>query len=178
MFKVNDTVLYGAEGVCRIDELTEKDFRGKRVKYYVLKPIYKTNSILDDPMENEELVGRMRTVPTQEEIRDILQKASQDESIWIEDEAERKVRYREILASGSSREIMQLIRTLYVHQKEQKAKGKKLHMAEERLLKEAEKLLCDEFALVLGMQQDQAISYIWDRLGKTDSESRNQAAEG
>ena len=160
MFNVNDTVLYGIEGVCRITELTERDFRGKKVKYYVLKPVYKENATLFVPMDNKTLVGKMRIVPTAEEIKKIIREMPAEESIWIEDENTRKARYKEIIAGGDSRELVQLIKTLYLHQKEQRAKGKKLHMAEERFFKEAEKMLYDEFAVVLGMKPGEVLPFI------------------
>ena len=39
-------------------------------------------------------------------------------------------------------------------------RGKKLHIADERMLREAEKMICDEFAYVLGISQEEVPAYI------------------
>ena len=40
MFQINDTVVYGAQGVCRIEEISKREMAGKAMEYYVLKPVY------------------------------------------------------------------------------------------------------------------------------------------
>ena len=40
------------------------------------------------------------------------------------------------------------------------ARGKKLHVADERMLQEAEKMICDEFSYVLGIPKEEVPSYI------------------
>lgn len=160
MFKVNDTVIYGTEGVCRVMDITERMFRDKKIRYYVLKPVYKENATIFVPTENETLTAKMRQVLSPEEVRTIIDGMAGEESIWIEDENERKLRYKTILTSGNCHELVRLIRTLYLHQQEQKARGKKLHLADERFFKEAERMLYDEFAVVLNLRQDQVLPYI------------------
>ena len=39
MFQINDTVVYGAQGVCRIEEISKREMAGKAMEYYVLKPV-------------------------------------------------------------------------------------------------------------------------------------------
>lgn len=160
MFRVNDLVLYGSDGICRITEITKRLFREKTVEYYVLKPVYNKNATLFVPTENEQLTAKMRPALTKEEIRTIIQDMPESEIVWIEDEAERKLRYREILSSGNSHELVKLIKTLYIRQQQQKAIGKKLHMADERFFREAEKLLYNEFAVVLDIPQEEVLPYI------------------
>ena len=41
MYKESDIVVYGTEGVCRIQGTTEKKFDGKTIQYYILTPIDK-----------------------------------------------------------------------------------------------------------------------------------------
>lgn len=160
MFHVNDTVIYGVEGVCRIIEITERTFRDKNICYYVLKPVYKENATIFVPTENEALTARMRPILSAEEINNIIQSMSKESDIWINDENERKLRYKAILTGGDCRELVRLIRTLYNHQQKQKAIGKKLHLADDRIFKEAERMLYDEFAASLNLRQDQVLPYI------------------
>ena len=39
MYSINDTVLYGANGVCRVSDICQKEFSGTAKDYYILRPI-------------------------------------------------------------------------------------------------------------------------------------------
>ena len=68
MFQVNDMVLYGTNGVCKVVDIDERDCGGRMVEYYILKPIYAANSTIFVPVNNEKLTSKMRYVLTKEEI--------------------------------------------------------------------------------------------------------------
>ena len=38
-YQINDTVMYGADGVCIISEITERKIGTEIHKYYILKPV-------------------------------------------------------------------------------------------------------------------------------------------
>ena len=46
MFAVNDTVVYGVQGICVIDEITKRDFGGKSEDYYVLHTVFGNNCVV------------------------------------------------------------------------------------------------------------------------------------
>ena len=46
MFSINDTVLYGANGVCRITDICQKEFSGVIKDYYILTPVSYTHLTL------------------------------------------------------------------------------------------------------------------------------------
>ena len=56
--------------------------------------------------------------------------------------------------------MLRLIRTLKLHEKQQLKRGKRLHMADERFLKEAEKMVLGEFAYVLNESTDDILNRI------------------
>lgn len=72
----------------------------------------------------------------------------------------RKEKYREILKNGDRQELIQLIRTLYLHQQELKKAGKKFHATDEKILNEAEKILHHEFAYVLDIKLEEVVPFI------------------
>ena len=170
MFKINDNVLYGMEGVCKIAEITEKNLGNKRMKYFVLKPIYKDNSTVFVPADNEALAAKMRRVLSEDEIYEIIRAIPDDEPIWIDDENTRKCVYKEILSNGDRRELSRLIKTLYLHRDEQEEKGKKLHLSDERFLKDAESTLYNEFALVLEMKPEQVLPFIKKQISLSEEQ--------
>ena len=84
---------------------------------------------------------------------------------WISNENERKEQYKSIIASGDHLELIKLIKALYVHKKAREADGRRLHMSDERFIKEAEQLLYDEFQYVLKLHsKDDLMKYILARI--------------
>lgn len=160
MYQIDDTVLYDTQGVCKIADITEKDFGGRRLAYYVLKPIYDEKSTVFVPVDNQTLTQKMRRILSEEEIRALIRSMPQEEVNWIEDENERKLAYKQVLTQGDRTKLIQTIKALYLHREEQRTQGKKLHVADERFFKEAEKMLYDEFAHVLHIQREEILPYI------------------
>ncbi len=163
-YQINDTILYGTQGVCKITGTVQKDFGGCVMDYYTLQPVYSDNSVIYVPMHNEALLRKMRRVLSPEEIYTLIQAMPRQEVSWIENENERKERCREILSRGDRLELIRAIKALYLHQQELQKTGKKLHVSDERFLKEAEKMLYDEFALVLNIKEDEVLPFIMKQI--------------
>lgn len=164
MYQVGNTVIYKNDGVCKITEIIIRTFREKEIEYYVLNPVHNQNAEILVPKNNPDLVGKMRKVLTKEEIIQIIEAMPDEEEIWILNETDRKEKYREILNSGDRTELVRLIKTLYVHKQNQKQCGRKLHLADEKILRDAEKMLFDEFAYVLEIAPEEVLEYIKAKL--------------
>lgn len=163
-FQVNDSVLYGSEGVCRITDICEQDFMGARAQYYVLKPVYTPGSTVFVPAANETLVAKMRRILSPDEIRCLIKTMPDEATLWIDDDNTRRARYAEILQNGDRAELVGLIKALYHRREAQQAKGRKLHVADERYLRDAEKVLYDEFAHVLRIKRDEVLPFIMEQI--------------
>ncbi len=168
MFQVNDTILYGTDGVCTISEITHMTIKGKTLEYYVLKPAQGSQSTIYVPTQNEKLLGKMRKVLSAEEIHEMIQSMPDEETVWIEDEAERKQTCARILQSGDRRALIRMIKALYLHQQDLKRAGRKFHVSDERFLKEAERILYNEFAHVLHLEQSEVLPFIREQIGLLD----------
>ena len=59
---------------------------------------------------------------------------------------------------------VEAVRALYRHRREQEARGKRLYIADERFLKEAERLIEDEFAVSLEIEPKEVRPFIEHRL--------------
>ena len=164
MYQIGNTVIYKNDGVCKITEIIVRTFREKEIEYYVLNPVHNQNAEILVPKNNPDLVGKMRKVLTKEEIIQIIEAMPDEEEIWILNETDRKEKYREILNSGDRTELVRLIKTLYVHKQNQKQCGRKLHLADEKFLRDAEKMLYDEFAYVLEIAPEEVLEYIKAKL--------------
>lgn len=160
MLKINDIVLYEAEGVCKIKDITKENFGEGIMEYYVLQPIYKDSLMIFVHTGNDHLISKMRRVLSREEIEKIILTMPEEELLSIEDESAREIKYQEIINSGDRRAVVKLIKTIYLRQKNRKEQKKNPYAIDERFLKEAEKLLYDEFALVLNVKPNQVLPLI------------------
>ena len=70
-----------------------------------------------------------------------------------------------ILDSGDTYSLICLLKSIYKHKYDRISDGKKLHVIDERIMKEAEKVLCDETAYLLGIERESAGLFIRERLG-------------
>ncbi len=143
MYQVNEIILYGSEGICKIDNMMTRHVNGQPIEYYVLKPIKSESSTIYVPTLNEELTKKMKKVLSYQEIIDLIH-----------------LRYKGILRDGNRQEIMQLIRTLYLHQLKLKEEGKKFHASDDKFYKDAERILYEEFAYVLNISEEEVVPFI------------------
>ena len=163
-FSIHDVVVYGSNGTCEIVDICEKSFGGVRQNYYILRPVYDAKSTVFVPVENQALCARMRPLLQREEIDALIDAMPEEESVWIEDEKLRRETYRAIIERGDREELVQLIRTLYLHQQKQMRQGKKLHLADQRFFHDAQKMLHDELAFVLQIAPADVGDFIAKRL--------------
>ena len=59
---------------------------------------------------------------------------------------------------------VKLIKTLYFQKKSQKNKNKSLRDTDKRFMKDAERMLYEEFAHVLKIERDQVLSFIIEQI--------------
>lgn len=161
MYQIGDMVLYGMEGVCEITGKEHRATAGVEGDYYVLKPVENGQSTVWVPAGNPQLVHKMRKLLSAQEVYQLIHKmASQPVMPWENNDRARRDHFQEILRSGDRMSLISMIRTLYLHQQELAAKGKKIHLSDEKQMKEAEKQLYEEFAHVLHIDRDQVVPFI------------------
>lgn len=167
MFRVNDVIIYGSQGVCRITGTEEKVLSGKKKTYFVLKPVDDKGATVFVPTDNALALNKMRRLLTKDEIHDLIDFMGSDTAVWVENENARKELYKSILAKGDHQELIKMIKAIYAHKLEREAEGKRLHMSDERFFKDAEQILYNEFQYVLeiGCKED-LMRYILSRLEK------------
>ena len=159
MFSVGQNVLYGTNGVCVVNDITKKKVGKVSMEYYVLKPLDTNFSTLFVPTGNENLVKKIRTVMTKDMINDILSHLPEPGE-WNDNKQERSEQFKEVISNGDFTELIRMIRLIYKHSDELSELGRHLHMSDERLLKEAEKMVTEEIEFVLDVDKQQAIEMI------------------
>ena len=164
MFKVNDVVVYGAQGVCEIIAIEEKKIDGASKSYFVLKPRADRGATFYVPTWNEKAWGKMRKVMTKKDVDALIDSMPTKVPTWIANENERKETYKKILASGDQAAIISMVQALFAHKKEREAEGKRLHMSDEHFMKDAEQLLYNEWQYVLNVDKAGLMNYIINRI--------------
>lgn len=164
MFQLGDQVIYGIHGMCRIIELETRKIDKKLIEYYVLEPVEQPGARFFVPTQNQAAVSKLQRVLTRQELDALLQTASSTADVWIDDENQRKMRYRELINSGDRISLIGMIRALLRHKQAQEAAGKKFHLCDENFLRDAQKLLSTEFSSVLNIAPDEVGDYIKNAL--------------
>lgn len=165
MFQVDDVIIYGSQGVCRITGIEEKRISGAKKTYFVLEPVQAGGATVFAPVDNEQVRKKMRRLLTKNEIHDLIDSVSEGDAAWVENENERKDCYRKILAEGDRGSLIHMIKAIYLHKKAREAEGKRLHMTDEHFFKDAERILYNEFQYVLELEsREDLMQYIISRI--------------
>ncbi len=164
MFEVGEKVLYSVNGVCEITEITQKAFGKTKIDYYVLKPVFNEASTVFVPVKNETLVKKMKKLMSAQQLDEVLDSVSATEVEWNEDEMTRRQNFKDVISSGIVEDILVILKALWSHRNSQNEKGRKLHISDEVYLKEAEKMIKEEIAFVIGVEQENVLPYIQNKI--------------
>ncbi|MBR7071719.1 MAG: transcriptional regulator [Clostridia bacterium] len=164
MYNVNDVVMYGAFGICKITAVEKRNFTGEKQEYYVLKHIYSNKNVFYVPTNNEIALSKIHPICSKEEVDMLISCMNTEDLIWIDDDIKRKEEYSRIIRDGKKPEIILLIKTLYLRRQELSKCGRKLRSLDENYLSLAENMLFEELSYALGIEKDKVIGYIEEHL--------------
>lgn len=165
MYKIGDTVLYGSEGVCKITQITEKSFGDTAIEYYILTPVFNERSTFFVPTKNETLVSRMKPILTNGEIMELINNTDESDG-WIENDIERKEVFRSIISSGEIKSVISIFKSIIHHKEMLDTAGKRLHKADEMVLKESQKILYEELAMEMELSKDDVVNIVCSKIKK------------
>ena len=144
MFRKGDTIVYATTGVCVIDDIREQACTGEVHTYYVLQPVFDSSSKVFAPVGTSE--QKMRAVLTAGEADELVRALPDAPADWIDNDTRRKETFSAMLRSGDRSELVRLVKTLHLHRLELQQCGRKFHLADERMLRDAERVLFEELA--------------------------------
>ena len=164
MYDIGDYVVYGHNGICRVEDITNPGFSGvdKDKKYYVLQPLNTKGSRIYSPVNNKKVL--IRSVMTSEEAEKFIEEIPMVEVLWIGNEKMREESYKAAMLTCEPVEWVKIIKTLYLRGKDRIRQGKKITATDERYLKLAEESLYSELAFALDKQKEEMEAYITDRI--------------
>lgn len=164
MYQAGDQVVYGMHGVCRVVQEEKRVIDRKTVTYLVLEAVGRNGSRFYVPTHNASAMSKIRPILTEQELDVLLCCEETLADGWIPEEGKRKLAYREAISSGDRVLVAKILRALYRHKAERIAAGKKFHMSDDNFLRDAEKLLVSEAAIVRDCDVDAAKQYIRSKL--------------
>lgn len=160
MYQQGDRVLYGIHGVCQIISTEIRKVDRKSVEYFALEPLEQPGTRYYIPTQNQTALLKLRPILSGEALKTLLTSSEIQQDVWINDESQRKLCYRDLLANADRCALLQMITTLY-RQKQLRIKaGKKFHLCDENFLRDALKIIASEYAFIFGVTPKEAGEHI------------------
>lgn len=162
MHQVGEKIVYGAEGIMRIVDISDVEVAGCTKKYYVLESVERASAGRTYvPIDNERLTARMRPLLTREEILELLHGAKDAPGTeWSRDNRVRNERFKNIMESGDRARLLAMIRDIYAAGQKRISEGKKNYVSDENAMHRAERLLHSELAEVLSIDEADVPEFI------------------
>lgn len=167
---VGNYVVYCSREICLIESVVKRCFDGvNETDYFRLVPIESGNSAYYIPCDN--YMTKVRPLLTEEEIYSLIDEMPGADEKWCSDRNERKHLFNSVLKSNDYHEIISMMRSLYIHRERRLSEGKKLLASDERVIGEAEHLIHQEIAFVLGMEEADVRAFIVSRIGNGSADT-------
>lgn len=159
MLTIGTYVIHEKYGICLVKEI-QKDMKvgTKRNDYFVLKPVYSPTSSVYIPLASKTAEEKLRELPSAEKILGLLKSGSSLE--WIEDSKTRSDMFEKILSEGNRKNILEMIKCIEEKKAELEKQSKRLRISDETVLKNAEKIISEEFSFILGIPKENVGEYI------------------
>lgn len=168
MFESGSYIIYGATGVCKISDVRKERFNNEEKLYYIIQPVYAGNSTIYAPVGISE--KRMKPILSSGEVHELINIMPDEPLIRSDSDNSRKEKYAEILKNADRRELVMLMKTLYSERENKLLNRKKVSAVDEKMMKDAEKLLYEEFAHVLNIEIEEVDAFIRKELKLTPAD--------
>jgi len=164
MFQIGDLIIYGGEGVCRVEEIGTPDIPAisKDRSYYTLKPLYRDGKTFT-PVDT---TVPMRPIITPEQAQMLIAYIPQIEPDPCPEKNLRLLseHYNKLIQSYNCADLVQLIRTVYAKNQTAQKNKKKIGQLDERYMRKAEDMLYGELAIAFNIPKDEVETYITEKI--------------
>ena len=154
MYSIQDYVVCGSSGVCRVEDICVPSYAVLKVPHYVLQPIYDHKTKVTIPAEGGN--ARFRNPIDREEAEAFFIRFAHCELLFCSDNRYVAKFASEILSSGEWLRWLGLLKGFTQKNMQQKARGKTLTMREDSLYTRIKTLVMGELAFALGISPEEA----------------------
>lgn len=160
MFAIGDLVVYGGEGVCRVESIGRSAIScaDPTREYYTLAPLYHTGHVMT-PVDTRVLMRPIMTMEEAEAFVSALPTLEAENTAELSQRAAREY-YQSVVTSYDCKRIAAFMKTLCCKRALAIKNGKKVSQLDERYAKRAEDALYGELAAALGIGRDEVCAYI------------------
>ena len=159
MLKVDDYIVYKKD-TCKVKEIKKMNDKD----YYVLIPVSDESLKINIPVDNADLKSLM----TKEEVDKLIKKMPTIEPITSGNDKMIEFEYKNLLATNDKEDLIKIIKTTYLRNKERLDNNKKISERDETYFKKAEEYLYNEMSTVLNMSFDDVKNYVLNRVIELD----------
>lgn len=165
MFAVGEYIVYGINGICRVEEICTSPFDATDTRaYYLLVPQHNPmSSSIYTPAENARVP--MRRLMTAMEIEALLLAMPKIELLTVPVEKQRREIYRATIGELRPEGYVSVIKTVQKRREDLAAAHKHFPVSDLEYGNLARHLLYSEIAHVLGMEERNIEAYIKEKLG-------------
>ncbi|QIB69435.1 transcriptional regulator [Aminipila butyrica] len=169
MYKVGDLIIYGSQGVCRVEAIGLPEIGGidPSKLYYTLSPVYSDGKIFI-PVDTSIY---MRPIVSKSEAKQIIQEIPHIQAEVIENQNYKAMEehYKKLLSSHKCTDLIYIMKSVYVKRKAVRLQGKNLGQTDEKFKKIAEELLNSELAVALDIPRSEVNQYIEDSVNRMET---------
>lgn len=161
MYSIGSYVVKNVNGICKVEDIVYLDTEdGSKKQYYLLKPADEPTGTVYVPVDHAEKTTRR--VMTEEEVWKLIDHIGEIDEIWIDNEKQREMRYKEAIRSRDPKVLVGIIKMLFLRRQERLEQGKKSTATDDKFFKLAEEYLHSEIGFVLNMDKGQVRQLITD----------------
>ena len=160
MFEIGEVVSYN-QYICKIKSIKKNN----NDKYYVMNPVDDETLVIEIPIENKN--GSIKKIMTYNEAIKLIENINNIEVINSSDKYVEQ-QYKDLLKTRNKENIVKVIKTAYLRNKEREEKNKKISEKDMLYLEKAEKLLYNELSFSLKKSYDETKQFIYDYCSKNE----------
>ncbi len=157
MYKINDYLIYKKD-VCKIIDIKTDS---NNISYYVLVLVDDSSLTIKIPIENS---FNIRDLISKDEAYNLINNILNIEPIKDINDKNIENTYKELLKTGKHEDLIKIIKTTYLRNKNRIDNKKKLGDKDTDYFNKAERYLYNELAIVLNMSYDEVKEYILNRV--------------
>lgn len=163
MFKKGCYVVNTNNGICEISDVVTMNMGSGDREYYVLIPIEENTAKVFLPVDIAK--KRIRSVMNTDDAWRLIKEIKAVDEALIENEKEREKLYKEAINSRDPKQLISIMKALYVRRQKRLEEGKKTTAVDDRYFKLAEKQLYSELAFALGVEKSELNEIIEQNIG-------------
>lgn len=153
MFEKGNYIVNSNNGVCEISDIVTMNMGSGDKEYYVLIPIEERSAKVFIPVDMAE--KRIRLAMNTDDAWRLIKEIKSVDEAMVENEREREKLYKEAINSRDPKQLISIMKTLYIRKQKRLEEGKKTTAVDERYFKLAENQLYSELAFALRVQKSE-----------------------